>query len=421
MASVRKRTWTGNDGKPCEAWVVEYTDATGKRRRETPKTGLKKDAERLRQKIERDLTDMLHVPTSGTTTVKHLADMFLKHTDARVEDNIIRPSRRRRIAGDIRHIVSQIGHVKLTELTTQHVEKTFRHFRDNGQAAHTAKQTISTLKLMQDYAIKRGYMAKRPVSDAMSDFTGTGVGRIKTFTTEEVSRLLAGVQVRKYKGRSNPFLMAQCFVNIAAFCGLRFGEIIGLRVENLDLEKRMIRVRHSYCRLTKRLNPPKTRAGHRDVPMPPHVVVLCRKWMAKHYQENDLGVVFAGERKTVVTQQNFHTLCWVPLLKSVGLYTKGDIYHFHALRHFAASWMIENGMPLTDVAALLGHSKFDMTLQVYAHPMRDDRQRHLAMEAMASRMLSLPPTIDLELTATEIRVGRDKNAPRAKNVNEISA
>ena len=55
---------------------------------------------------------------------------------------------------------------------------------------------------------------------------------------------------------------------------------------------------------------------------------------------------------------------WQGLLKHAGL----PSFHFHALRHFCASWMIENRMPLTDVASLLGHANFDMTLHVYAHP-----------------------------------------------------
>ena len=49
-------------------------------------------------------------------------------------------------------------------------------------------------------------------------------------------------------------------------------------------------------------------------------------------------------------------------LRAVGL-LHAEQLHFHALRHFAASWMIENGLPLPEVASLLGHSKFDTTLQ----------------------------------------------------------
>jgi integrase len=77
------------------------------------------------------------------------------------------------------------------------------------------------------------------------------------------------------------------------------------------------------------------------------------------------------------------------LLAHAGLIRKGDNLHFRALRHFAASCMIENGWPLMDVASLLGHSKFDMTLRVYAHPIvGGGNQRSEAMERMAAKLLT---------------------------------
>lgn len=63
------------------------------------------------------------------------------------------------------------------------------------------------------------------------------------------------------------------------------------------------------------------------------------------------------------------------------------MFHFHTLRHFAASLMIEPGLPLTEVASLMGHSKFDMTLQVYAHPIVGGQRRHDTIERMATTMI----------------------------------
>lgn len=62
--------------------------------------------------------------------------------------------------------------------------------------------------------------------------------------------------------------------------------------------------------------------------------------------------------------------------------------------------MIDNGLPLTDVAKVMGHSTFDMTLQVYAHPVSTAARVRDAFDAMATRMLAAPRT--LELTATRL-------------------
>ena len=70
-------------------------------------------------------------------------------------------------------------------------------------------------------------------------------------------------------------------------------------------------------------------------------------------------------------------------------------YHFHALRHFAASAMIESGLPMLDVVSLLGHAKFDMTLQVYAHLIIGGSRRHEAIDGMARMLIAAPVTIDV--------------------------
>ena len=61
--------------------------------------------------------------------------------------------------------------------------------------------------------------------------------------------------------------------------------------------------------------------------------------------------------------------------------------------------MIENEMRLPDVASLLGHKRFDMTLQVYAHPIVGGGRHHVGMEKMTTDLLALPD-------------GRDKDATR---------
>ncbi len=72
MASVRRLK--PND--PKSPWIVEYTDASGKRRRKMPKTGLKKDAEALRLKIEREMGDGVHV--AKPTTFREVTDNWIK-------------------------------------------------------------------------------------------------------------------------------------------------------------------------------------------------------------------------------------------------------------------------------------------------------------------------------------------------------
>ncbi len=67
-------------------------------------------------------------------------------------------------------------------------------------------------------------------------------------------------------------------VLILAYTGLRFGELTGLNVEDVDLEARRIRVRRSITQLSGRLieGPPKSRAGRRSVPIPQRLVPILK-------------------------------------------------------------------------------------------------------------------------------------------------
>ena len=202
-------------------------------------------------------------------------------------------------------------------------------------------------------------------------------------------------------------LFIKTFVNVAAFCGLRWGEIAGLTVPCIDLDRRVLRVRHSITRWDE-LKEPKTRAGIRDVPMPPHIVGLLREWLELFYEENPRQMLFLGTKfGRCYKAANFHTQEWYPALKLAGL-AEGDTFHFHALRHFAASWWIDNGMSLPDVAKLLGHAKVNITLQVYAHSLASASAHSDMMDRMSRRLIEAP--IVLDLTPTPALVARSARA-----------
>ena len=91
-ATQSRRTLETHDGehpkaqseRPDSPWVCEYTDAAGRRRRKTPKTGLKKDADAIRSRVESELEQGQHIPHSEAVTVAALCDAFLKFQDQRL-------------------------------------------------------------------------------------------------------------------------------------------------------------------------------------------------------------------------------------------------------------------------------------------------------------------------------------------------
>ena len=389
MASVSKRKWTGKEGKVKQAWIVRYYDEQGRRRSKAFEQ--QKIADKYRLKIENDLAAGVHVASTEDSTVKDAAERFARHTEDRMRDGRIGRGQHSNVcrAIDI-SVVPLLGGLKMTDLSVSVVEKFYADMTRSGKLSpKTAKARVHLLGQIERYCLRRGEVKRAVVSEAAKELAGIPMSRIRTFSPTDALALLRTAAIRRPGRKHRPAAMLNCMVNIAAFCGLRFGELIGLKLENVDTANRQIRVRNSMTDFGE-LKGPKTRAGIRDVPMPSHVVRLVEQWIATHFLPNDLGLIFTSVTGLPISSGNFHRDQWQHLVRDTGLDGERRL-HFHALRHFCASWMISNGIPVTDVARLLGHSHFDKTLQVYAHAMLDVSGQHDAIEAMSTRLLSRVP------------------------------
>jgi integrase len=161
---------------------------------------------------------------------------------------------------------------------------------------------------------------------------------------------------------------------LALRTGLRAGELCALSWNDIDLDKNVLTVRHSLRRhvdgagLT--LTEPKTRAGRRRIPLPPGCADLLRGHRA-HQLECKAEL---GERWTdsglVVT-----SLIGTPMdPRNLSRYFQDAVrrsgvrkIRFHDMRHTCATLLLESGADLTVIKDLLGHSKIQITADVYTH------------------------------------------------------
>lgn len=140
--------------------------------------------------------------------------------------------------------------------------------------------------------------------------------------------------------------------------GLRWGELSGLRRQYVDLGSGLIYVRGVQTRTGWR-EYPKSRMSRRPVPIPMHL----RERMAQ--QCEGLGpddYVFPAPEGGAWDDTNFRRRVFQPAIKQAGV-PKGTP---HGMRHTAASWLVQAGVDLYRVQALLGHES-QRTTQRYAH------------------------------------------------------
>jgi integrase len=401
MASVSKRRWT-HKGTKKEAWVLRYKDEQGRHR--SRQFERKKDADAYRNKVVAELDAGLHAADGTAVTVAKLADAYLEAAEAR------REAGRRMSTSHLRtlklffgkHIVPHLGARRLSELSYSNVDAWARNLSAGGLSASSVKRAMHLFKVAVDFAMRRGWLHRNVVAEAMKEYRGGGREPIRTFSEQEARRLLAVAAVRPPNFTARQIDMLRCFVYLGAFCGLRYGEIAGLKVEHVDFDCGLIEVRHSLT-VDGELKCPKTRAGVRDVPMPPVVADELRRWLRSYYMENDLGLVFRRRGGGAISVQNFHLNMWRKLLDraELGPDDRGRRFHFHALRHFCASMMVQHLVPLTDIASLLGHNSFDVTLQVYAHTIAGGRRRMDVLEQVSANLLAPPSGGEI---AQELRI-----------------
>jgi integrase len=154
--------------------------------------------------------------------------------------------------------------------------------------------------------------------------------------------------------------------------GMREGEVLGLGVEDIDLENRRLMVRHSVQRVDGKLRlvPTKTEDSQRSVRLPEVVVSAMAAHLERRAQEKmaaaedwvETGRVFTTRRGTMLDARNM-------LRDYYQLRDLSGLPHirFHDLRHSAATLLRAAGVPTPAISKLLGHASTRTTEEVYSH------------------------------------------------------
>ncbi|TFE43135.1 site-specific integrase [Streptomyces sp. ICN441] len=174
-----------------------------------------------------------------------------------------------------------------------------------------------------------------------------------TATVQEVYALAGAIQPRY-----------RALVLLAAFTGLRWGELIGLRRRDLDLDAGTVRVRRNVAELHngKRLiKEPKSTAGRRTVAIPEVIVTDLATHLAIYAEPGPDGRVFIGAKKATPRRNHFGKL-WRTACDQAGI--KG--LHFHDLRHTGNTLAAATGASTRELMTRMGHSSARAAL-IYQH------------------------------------------------------
>lgn len=280
------------------------------------------------------------------------------------------------------HIIPFMGHIPLSKINVLIIEdfitylQTKKLANEKTLAAGTIKKIFNLVGTALSSAVRKEMIARNPF-DLLDTKPRVTKVKIDYWTKEEVQKFLGGFEHR----------LKLLFI-MAIHTGMRRGELLGLRFEDVDFENAQIRIRQTFGFKGKIKEGAKTTAGNRSISIAPNLLaeikkhrkmILAEKLASVKY--DDTGLIFCDINGRHVSWGNFHKF-WVRILEKVEVRK----IRFHDLRHTCASLLLQTpGVHPKVVQELLGHSSIKVTLDIYSHLMPN--MQATAVNAMEQMLL----------------------------------
>ena len=334
-------------------------DAFTGKRRQFFKTvrGTKRDAEALLVQLLHQRDTGIDAPP-GKATLGQFLDRWLQDY---ARPNLA-PKTYRRYEQLVRvHLAPAIGAIPLTKLRPAHIQACYGRVREGGRSARTALHCHRVLKEALGHALRMQLISRNP-AEAVKPPRPERY-EIPSLGPDELARLLDAADATPYGA----------LVHTAVMTGLRLGELLGLRWQDVDLEAGLLGVRQTCQWLPRRgfiFQQPKTARSRRAVALSPETVRRLCQHRQRQLEERlalgpayrDQGLVFVNAIGAPLHPNTLRD-AWLRIVKAASL---GGI-RFHDLRHAHASLLLQQGVHPKIVSERLGHSGVGITLDTYSH------------------------------------------------------
>jgi integrase len=344
-------------------WQVRYRDLDGSSRNRSFER--KADAERYLVQLSSQLMAGSYVdPRAGRVPVGvYVEEWFARQTYGPTSREAVR----HRLNA---YVLPAWRDVPLVNVRANDVQAWIRHLQES-LAASTVRQVFITFSAVMSAASAEGLIGPNPTKAAVVRLPAIPTKRVHPWTADRVELVLEAIPDR--------YRLAAV---VAAGCGLRQGECFGLRLEDVDFERREIHVRQQVVILNSRPTITAPKYGRtRSVPAPDWVLAAVRSHVAQ-WPPLENGLLAYGRERKPLNKNYFNTAVWRPALDAAGI-PRGRTNGMHVLRHTCASLWLEHGVSIKAVSEYLGHADPGFTLRVYTHvmPASGERARNAMDEA----------------------------------------
>ena len=266
------------------------------------------------------------------------------------------------------HIVPALGGHDISNICRREIQEFLINQKRNGNirskgplSAASTNMMLSLLSLAFEYACDMEYIKENPCIRIRR--TKGDAKKIEVFSTEEQRAVEAEIASSGDKRLHG--------IILCLYTGLRLGELLALTWNDIDFERRTLKVSKTTYRARDEngvwslyVDTPKTETSNRVIPLPKYIcdMLIQDRETAKspYIVENK-----KGERMSIRSYQYL----FERLTEKAGVRK----LNFHALRHTFATRALECGMDIKTLSELMGHKNASITLNRYAHSMMDTK------------------------------------------------
>ena len=302
---------------------------------------------------------------------KMTVDAWFSYWIENIKKGTVRPNTIRNYSERYKaNIQKCIGSMIISEVKPMHCQNIFNVMNEEDYAGSTMYQTRITLVNMFSAAKENRIIKNSPVTKSVKCPKKVEV-RTRVLSLEEQKAFLDVAR------NTTNFRQYMLILNT----GIRTGELVGLKWEDIDFENRTISINRSmefrYTDDDYKIGPPKSDHGYRTIPMTQVVYDILksleedkRKRKVVNIRFNDFVFV---NRKGTPTKNSTYDSHLYKLAEKAGI----ESFSMHTLRHTFATRCIENGMRPKTLQKLLGHAKISITMDRYVHVTDDEKEKEM--------------------------------------------
>ena len=412
--SIFKKTL--KDGTVMHIVVISLgIKANGKRRRTQRTFKTLAEAKRgrvqmLKAQQEGRLTEVRNdtVYTYGLLWTREVKPQHIRETTAADYEDRLR-----------RYVFPLLGHVRMVDLKTEHIISWMNELKRSGKSTNTINGARRILTGMCKYAARTSVIPFNPVlaTDSMRRKVGEKSQVHEPWNQEEMSKVLRAVVTNS---------KLDCFLHLMMHTGMRPGEVLGLRWQDIDDATSLLSVTGTL-KQARRITPggqgvvrmernePKTLASRRPITISPELgQALDRQKMYESLARITAGQNWV-ESGYVITTLVGTQVSLSNLRKAYIKFLSANTFRYirlHDIRHSVATLSLGLGIPIEQVSQVLGHTRIETTKSIYAQyvPKFTENFSSVLSASLTSAMESIGALEDSQLPASLIMRIKNKEA-----------